>query len=336
MLVIDGSHGEGGGQILRSSLALSLMLGVPFRIERIRARRSKPGLLRQHLTAVRAAAAVGSADVEGAVLGSQTLAFHPRAVAGGSYRFDIGSAGSTTLVLQTVLVPLLLASAPSDVEFIGGTHNPHAPPFRFLERTFLPLLSAMGARVHVELVRPGFYPAGGGVLRMRIEPVARLTPIDALERGRQRTACAFAEVAKLPLLIAERELATIEGRTGWPTEHLVAAELTNSISAGNVISIELAYEHVTEVFTAFGERGVRAEDVAADAVEQMQRYVASDAVACEFLTDQLLLPMAIAGGGGFTAQCASLHATTNADVIEQFLERRVRFEQEDKRVRVTV
>ena len=162
MITIDGSAGEGGGQILRSSLALSLVTGQPFRMERIRAKRQKPGLLRQHLTAVEAAKAVGCAEVSGETLGSQTLDFRPGPVTPGNYRFAVGTAGSATLVLQTVLPALLTASDPSTLTLEGGTHNPLAPSFDFLDRCFMPLIHRMGPSVELELKRPGFFPAGGG------------------------------------------------------------------------------------------------------------------------------------------------------------------------------
>src|SRR5437867_958993 len=162
MLLIDGSQGEGGGQILRTALGLSLVTGTPIRIEKIRAGRAKPGLLRQHLTAVNAATAIGAVDVEGATLGSQELTFRPGTVKPGEYRFAVGTAGSTGLVLQTVLPPLLTAPGPSTLTLEGGTHNPTAPPFDFLARAFLPLISRMGPSATARLERPGFYPAGGG------------------------------------------------------------------------------------------------------------------------------------------------------------------------------
>src|SRR5690349_406818 len=158
MILIDGSSGEGGGQILRSALALSILTRTPFKMERIRAGRDKPGLLRQHLTAVNAAQEVSSADVTGAELGSRDLTFKPRTVQGGDRSFSIGSAGSTTLVLQTILPALLRASGPSTITIEGGTHNPAAPPFEFLARAYLPLLARMGAKVELTLDQPGFFP----------------------------------------------------------------------------------------------------------------------------------------------------------------------------------
>src|SRR5437016_1414247 len=183
MISIDGSEGEGGGQILRTSLALSLVTGQPFRMDRIRAKRQKPGLLRQHLTAVEAAKAVGCAEVMGAAMNSQTLEFRPAVVTPGNYRFAVGTAGSATLVLQTVLPSLLTASSTSTLTLEGGTHNPLAPPFDFLARSFMPLIQRMGPSVELELRRPGFFPDGGGRFHVRIEPVKKLPRLVLLDRG---------------------------------------------------------------------------------------------------------------------------------------------------------
>ena len=188
MITIDGSRGEGGGQVLRTSLALSLATGAPFRIEGIRAQRPKPGLLRQHLTAVQAAAAVGRARVEGAVAGASALTFSPDGVHAGEYAFSIGTAGSATLVLQTILPPLLVAGGRSVVTLEGGTHNPWAPPFDYLERVFLPVVNRLGPRVAVTLERHGFYPAGGGRFTITIEPAPRLARLDLCDRGRSSAA----------------------------------------------------------------------------------------------------------------------------------------------------
>ena len=336
MIQIDGSFGEGGGQILRTSLALSLITGEPFRITRIRARRKSPGLLRQHLTSVMAAARVGSARVDGAAAGSQELTFEPQTLQGGHYEFAIGSAGSTTLVLQTILVPLLVAAEPSTVVLEGGTHNPAAPSFDFLTKAFLPLVARMGARVDATLERPGFAPAGGGKIVVAIEPARTLGALELLERGEVIAKRARAVVANLPYDIARREIAVIAEKTGWPAESLQAHTVTGSIGPGNVVTLEAESEHVTEVVTAFGRRGVRGEDVAAGAVDEMQRYLASNAAVGEHLADQLLLPMAIGGGGAFTTVRPTEHATTNAEVIAKFLDARVTFANDGTCFRVDV
>jgi RNA 3'-terminal phosphate cyclase (ATP) len=236
MIRIDGSFGEGGGQILRTSLALSLVTGQPFRSEKIRAGRKTPGLLRQPLTAVNAAARIGQAEVEGTSIGSQQLTFTPGKVAAGEYAFAVGTAGSTTLVLQTVLPALLLAASsggPSRLTLEGGTHNPFAPPFDFLARAFLPLLNRLGPRVEATLERYGFYPAGGGKLTVTIEPAARLTRLELPERGEVTERRARAVVGNLPLRIAERELKIIRRKMSWKDEWLRAEAVENSPGPGN-------------------------------------------------------------------------------------------------------
>ena len=324
MVRIDGSFGEGGGQILRSSLSLSLVTGKPFRIENIRANREKPGLLRQHLTAVQAAAEVGSAEVEGASLGSKTLTFVPGKVRGGEFRYTIGTAGSGTLVLQTILPALITAAQPSRIEIEGGTHNPAAPPFEFLERCFIPLIEQMGPKVKLGLERYGFYPAGGGRFVVEITPTDVLTPIHLTSRGEITARRATALVANLPYHIARRELDTVGKLLNWDAESLRCQDTKNSVSPGNLVMVEISSSAVTEIFTAFGKRGVSAEDVAADAAEQARTYLHSNAAVGEHLADQLLLPLALAGEGSFSAVSLNLHAKTNMEVIRRFLP--VRFE----------
>lgn len=320
MLTIDGSYGEGGGQILRTALGLSLVTGTPFRIEKIRAGRKRPGLMRQHLTAVRAAAQVGGAEVEGATIGSQQLTFRPGKTTAGEYHFAIGTAGSATLVLQTVLPALLTASKPSVLTLEGGTHNPYAPPYDFLERAFLPLVSRMGPKLEAKLERYGFYPAGGGRFSIRVEPVAKLTAYDLCKRGAIYGRRARAIISALPVEVAERELKVVQQRLTWDASYCSVVEASSSRGPGNVLTIELVCEHVTEIFTGFGEKGVRAEKVAEEAAREARRYLASEAAVGEYLTDQLLVPMALAGSGSFVSTGLSRHATTNIEVIEKFLD----------------
>jgi RNA 3'-terminal phosphate cyclase (ATP) len=319
MLALDGSHGEGGGQILRSALALSMITGRPFRIEHIRAGRSKPGLLRQHLAAVNAAATISCAEVVDAQLHSREMTFTPAAVQPGNYFFAVGSAGSCTLVLQTVLPALVTAPGPSNLVIEGGTHNPHAPSVDFLHACFLPLLERMGPRVAVELDRAGFFPRGGGRIKIAVEPVARLTPLVLHERGAVRQRLARAVVADLPLSIAQRELAVVARELSWPADCCRAESLPRGCGPGNFITLDVAFEHVTELVTGFGMRGVPAEKVAASGVEQLQRYLAAEVPVGVHLADQLLLPIALAGGGAFVTLPLSPHATTNIGVIEAFL-----------------
>lgn len=319
MIRIEGSFGEGGGQILRTSLSLSLATGKRFRIENIRSKRARPGLLRQHLTAALAAADVSGAELEGATLCSPALTFAPGKVRGGEYRFAVGTAGSGTLVFQTVLPALSLASSPSRIVIEGGTHNPSAPPFDFLERTFLPLVERMGPKVRVRLERYGFYPAGGGRFSAEIEPAKTLTGLHLGERGEIVSRRVIAVVANLPRHIAQREVETVARLLNWGSECLTIEETRNSPGPGNVVMIEIASEEVTEIFSAFGKLGVTAETVASIAASEAREYLASRAVTGEHLADQLLLPLALAGAGSFTATKINMHARTNMAVIAQFL-----------------
>jgi len=337
MLTIDGSEGEGGGQVLRTSLALSLVTGTPFRIENIRARRSKPGLMRQHLTAVEAAAHFSRAELTGASVGSQQLTFSPGPGIPGKYAFAVGTAGSATLVLQTILPALMCAPGPTVAVFEGGTHNPLAPPFDFLQRAFLPLIARMGPKVTATLERPGFYPAGGGRFTVEIEPVGKLAPLELMERGEIRSRRARALIASLPPHIATRELEVVAAKLGWEQSALQLETIEGSRGPGNVLLIEVESDHVTELVTSFGEKGVRAEQVATQAVEQVRRYLAAGVPVGEHLADQLLLPLAMAGGGGFRTLSLSRHATTQIETLRRFLGVAVQTEElgrDDVRVRI--
>jgi RNA 3'-terminal phosphate cyclase (ATP) len=296
MIWIDGSFGEGGGQILRTALSLSLATGTPFRIENIRANRKNAGLLRQHLTAVLAAAKIGQAVVEGATLGSTALTFTPNSVLAGEYHFAVGTAGSGTLVLQTILPALLQASAPTRVTIEGGTHNSAAPPFDFLDRTFMPLIRRMGANVSLKLERYGFYPAGGGRFVAEIEPCGVLKPLEFGVRGHIRSKRVTAVVANLSARIAIREIERVSSMMSLTSEGTIT-DTKNSPGPGNIVLIEVESEDVTEVFSAFGRLGATSEKVAEEAVREAREYLVSQAVAGEHLTDQLLLPLALAGGG---------------------------------------
>jgi RNA 3'-terminal phosphate cyclase (ATP) len=324
MLQLDGSAGEGGGQILRTALGLSLVTGTPFVLDRIRAKREKPGLLRQHLTAVQAAAEIGRADVSGAAIGSRVLKFKPSGVTPGTYAFSVGTAGSATLVFQAVLPALLCASGATTLTLEGGTHNAWAPPYDFLEKAFLPLLGRMGARIVSKLERRGFYPAGGGRFTVTVEPCASLSRLDLRERGRSKGLRASAVVSALPVSIARRELKVVERALSVDPNRLKSVEEPRPSGPGNAVMIEAESEHVTELFTAFGEKKVGAETVAERACAEAAAYLESGAPVGEHLADQLLIPLALAGGGSFVSTPLSSHSTTNIDVIETFLPRKFR------------
>jgi RNA 3'-terminal phosphate cyclase (ATP) len=326
MLTIDGSSGEGGGQILRTSLALSLATHTPVRITGIRKGRQRPGLMRQHLTAVRACAKIGHAEIRGDEVGSKEITFSPGEVTPGDYTFEIGTAGSTTLVLQAVLPALLCAKDRSTIRLVGGTDNPMAPTFDFLARAYLPLLSKMGPIVTPELVARGFYPAGGGSFHVTIEPSPSLGRLDLLERGALVKKSVVATVANLPGAIARRELDAANALLGWDAACLRIETLKGAPGPGNVVSIVIESEHVTEVVTGFGEKGRPAEVVGEAAAREALAYLESGVPVGEHLADQLLLPMALAGGGSFRSVAPSSHTTTHLRLLEQILGIRSRVE----------
>lgn len=335
-LHIDGSHGEGGGQILRTALSLSVLQKRPIRIERIRAGRAKPGLMRQHLMCVKAAAAISAADVRGDTLGSGTLEFVPHALVGGSQHFAIGTAGSAMLVLQTLLPPLLRADAPSRIAIEGGTHNLLAPSADFIARCFLPQLARMGARVRLDVEKVGLFPAGGGRIVAHIEP-GPLAPLVLEERGARTGMGAHALVAAVPEHVALREITRVADRLKLRREQISHVDVGHRTGPGNVLSVWAEHEHVCELATSHGERGLPAETVADRACDALQAWIDSGAAVGEHLADQLLLPLWLAGSGSFITGAVSGHLATNAELINRFNGPRVAIEAIDGRLhRVSV
>ena len=324
MITIDGSEGEGGGQVLRNACALSLVTGEPFVIENVRGGREKPGLMRQHMTALEAACTIGGAECEGLTIGSSRIAFRPGQVTAGDYTFAVGTAGSTGLVLQTILLPLALARGSSRLVLEGGTHAAMAPPFEFLTRTFLPVVERMGPKVSARLARHGFYPRGGGRIEIEIEP-APLRRIDCLERGAPLGHGGTALFASIPGEIAARLVkAARKDLPEWEEGAIVIRELPADQGPGIALILEAAFEHVTEVMSGFGKLGLPAERLGHTTARRMAGYLASKAFAGPYLQDQLLLPFALAGGGSFTSVKISEHTRTAAQVIERFTGRTVR------------
>jgi len=315
MIHINGSSGEGGGQVLRTALGLSLAAGVPFQIEDIRGKRKKPGLLRQHLTAVRAATQIGGAEVIGDELKSDSLTFVPTSVKAGKYQFAIGTAGSCTLVLQALLPGLLMADAESEIIIEGGTHNPMAPSFDFLATTFLPLLESMGAKIKIELIRPGFFPAGGGKICVQITPTKKLQPLELCDWSFSHCSVQ-ALCAELPEQIGERELKTVREELDLKQEGDLLC--LDQYGPGNVVTIYAHSSTFVETFTGYGQKNVRAERVAARVAGQVGNYLDVAAPVGPYLADQLLIPMALAGGGHFVTARPSQHTLTNIEVIEMF------------------
>jgi RNA 3'-terminal phosphate cyclase (ATP) len=326
MITIDGSTGEGGGQILRSSLTLSAATGEAVRVTNIRANRSRPGLLRQHLTALNAIAEICGGHVTGGKLGSREITLRPGSVRAGDYHFSVGSAGSANLVLQTVLPVLVSAGAASKVTVQGGTHNPAAPPFDYLLECYFPALRKIGYVVRGELQSYGFYPAGGGELTVDIDGAATTCPFEKTERGDEVSRSLQAVIANLPADIAKRELNIASRLIELEEEAAMTILAPDSAGPGNVLYGRLVYESSTTLFSQFGEKGVSAEQVGKRLAKQMKTFSGSSAAIDHHLADQLLLPMALAKGGVFSTLRPSLHATTNAETVSKFTGRTISFE----------
>jgi RNA 3'-terminal phosphate cyclase (ATP) len=312
---LDASAGEGGGQIVRSALTLSLTTGRPIRLRGIRAGRDRPGLRPQHMTAVRAAADVGRAEVRGNEQGSRELEFRPGVRSAGEFNWSVGTAGSAPLVLQTVLPALLQGRTSSRLTVEGGTHNPAAPTYEFFSRTYLPLIGRMGPRVQARLERPGFYPRGGGRIQLDVEPVQELQQIEVRERGLIHQIRAGATVAGLDRSIAERELAAVRRFIGVPSSRREVQELDPACGPGNAVWVEVRAERVTEVFAAVGQKGSAAEQVGERVAREARRWLDVGAPVGRHLADQLLLPMAVAGGGVLRTLPLSSHAWTQVELI---------------------
>jgi len=338
---IDGSTGEGGGQILRTSLALACITGKSLHIENIRAARRNPGLAKQHLSCVRAVCQICGGQCRGDALKSSVLDFQPSPVQSGDFRFDIGSAGSASLVIQTVLPALFLADKPSAVTVTGGTHNPLAPPFDFLSETFLPAIEAAGFRGNCKLIKHGFYPAGGGKITFDVQPwqkntdriidlcgpgpVRNFTIGDTVRKGKVSNGAgkepqihARIYTAKLPPHIAQRQRKLLL-QSGLNIRNVEHIEVTDSDGPGNCAMIRLCSGERTTVFTAFGMRGKRSEEVISEVVNFTEDFLASGAAIDRFLADQLLIYMAMAEAGSYTTNELSSHFQTNMEVIKKFL-----------------
>jgi RNA 3'-terminal phosphate cyclase (ATP) len=321
IIEIDGSFGEGGGQILRSSLTLSAITGTPFKIKNIRSGRKKPGLMRQHLTCVKAVQRICSAFVIGAEVGSQELEFYPESINAGKYKFVVGTAGSTSLVFQTILPVLFMADDVSHVEFEGGTHNPMAPPFDYLDKVFLPTLLKMGIHVNRKLERYGFYPAGGGRFSVDIYPInGQLNPLEIVDRGVLVNESADCLIAFLRNDIAQREMAVVQENTGIMPKDMTITETDNTVGPGNVLYLTYKFAKSMAMSCQFGVQGVRAETVALKAIKEMHDLVESGAAIDAHLADQLIIPFALAGSGRFSTVKPSLHTKTNIEVVKKFLD----------------
>ena len=317
---IDGSMGEGGGQILRTSLALSCITGKSLHIEKIRAARRNPGLAKQHLSCIQAACQISNGKSQGAVQGSQVLDFQPGSIHCGDFSFDIGSAGSASLVIQTILPALLLADKSSTITVSGGTHNPLAPPFDFIHETFLPTIATAGFHANCKLEKFGFFPVGGGKITLRTQPWQKQKHqiIDLCEPSSNFKLDARIYTARLPIKIAQRQKKLLQ-QVSVDIDNIGHIEVTDSDGPGTAVCIRICGIDRTIVFTAFGKRGKPSESVIGDVVGLTKSFLGSRAAVDRFLADQLLIYMAIANRGCYTTDRISSHTETNMEVIKKFL-----------------
>lgn len=321
MVFIDGSLGEGGGQVLRSALSLAVLTGTPVRLENIRARRSKPGLMPQHLKAVEAAGAVGMARIDGAMLGSASLLFEPHGIRAGDFQFDIGTAGSTSLVLQTVFVPLSFSPSSSTVVLTGGTHVPRSPCFHYLDLHWAKFMRRAGYDGRLELERAGFYPRGGGRVCAAISPAGKLSPLWLTERGELKRIWGISAVANLGRQVAERQRRrALERLAGRCRELEIEVRELAARSPGTMLLLAAEFEQSQSCCVALGERGKPAERVAEEAADELLSFLDGDAAIDPYLADQLILPLAVAKGKSAlrTAKVTG-HLLTSAAVVKAFL-----------------
>ncbi len=320
MIEIDGSFGEGGGQIVRTALSLSALFGIPFRLVNIRRKRSKPGLRAQHVAAVRAVQEISGAVVEGAEINSRTLEFRPGKLKGGTFRFDIGTAGATPLVLQALLPPLLFSPTPSHVVLTGGTHVPISPPFHFIEQIFVPFLAQLGAHVRPRLLRYGFYPRGGGEIEADIEPCDAIKPVRMTADKGNLAVTGTSAVANLPLSIAQRQKSAVLaelGREGMEAE--VELKGLEAPGPGTFVFLQAEGPGCRAGFSSIGVRGKPAETVGAEAARELLEYHRREGCFDPRLADQAVLYLALARGESTIATTdITQHLVTNLAVIKAF------------------
>ncbi len=321
LLRIDGSLGEGGGQILRTSLALSAITGRAVEMFNIRARRKPPGLRPQHLQAVTALAKICQAQVEGTEIGSSTITFKPGTVVPGDYHFDIGTAGSVSLVLQTLFLPLCCTAEPSKVEITGGTHVPWSPCFHYLNLLWRRYLHHIGLEIRLEMSRAGFYPRGGGSLTAYIEPAGEFKPLALESRGQLIGLNGLSAVGNLPRRIAERQKAQAEKRlTQKGIRHDIELVEMPATGQGTMFLLVGEFENSQCCYYSLGEIGKRAEKVADEACDSFFEFLETEGVFDEHLADQIVLPLALAKGNSrFVTPKITLHLLTNLEVIKMFL-----------------
>ncbi len=347
LVVLDGSEGEGGGQILRSALSLSLITQTPFTLRNIRAHRKPPGLRPQHLACVRGAEAISGSSSQGAEVGASELTFTPGPVRPGEYLLEIGTAGSTALLLQCLYYPLALAGG-GQLTLRGGTHQPHSPSYPYLAAVWAPMLARLGLTLELHLKEAGFYPQGGGEIRAVVSPPSPVDRgVNLPSRGTLQDMDVGSFIAGLGLGIAERQgaaaLAVLREKGIYATTENLP--LAARHSRGTAVFIKAQFEHSVAGFTALGDRGKPAEQVGREAAAQATAFMASGGAVDEHLGDQLLVPAALLAAGvipgqrpvssRFTPSEVTSHLTTNARILERFLPVKIEVGPEGE-VRVTV
>ena len=342
---IDGSFGEGGGQILRTALALSSVRKEPIEIHSIRKGRKKPGLQPQHLASVRACAKICDAKVEGDHLGFTELKFVPGELKSGEYTFDVaeekGSAGSVSLVIQSILLPLLFCPEKCQVTIRGGTHVPFSPPFDYVTRVLLPFVSRIGVKVEAGIVKYGFYPQGGGEVNIRAYPTQRLSGLTLENKGKLVKLTGVSAVANLPVSIAERQKKTAEQILGQDKLNPeISVREVASVGPGTFLFLLAEFENSVAGFSALGERGKPAEMVAQEACQSLLDFLRTEAAVEEHLADQILPFLALAKEeSSFTVSKVTSHLLTNVWVVEKFKTSKIRVDGrvgEFGRIRITV
>ncbi len=325
MIEVDGSIGEGGGQVLRTSLTMSVMVGDEFRIYNIRTGRKNPGLRPQHFKAVEAATTICNGIVSGAELGSQELVFKPGDLKPGNYSFAIGTAGSVSLVLQTIFVPLSHSTRSSRIKITGGTHVPWSPSYHYLDYQWLPYLRRLGYEADLNLLKAGFYPKGGGQISVEIKPATAFLPIENKERGKLIHIRGLSGVANLPRKIAERQRNQVIKRLGnkYPLNDLHIGILP-SYGKGTILLLLAEFEFSQACFFSLGAIGKPAEKVADEAIDELEDFIATNGVVDGYLADQILIPLVFAKGESiFKTSKITKHLQTNVEVIRHFSRARI-------------
>jgi len=325
---IDGSFGEGGGQILRTALALSAILKKPFTLRHIRSKRKNPGLQAQHLEGVEALARITEAQTEGVQFGSQKITFLPKKILPGDYHFEVRTAGSVPLLLQALFLPLCFAEGISTLTLVGGTHVPWSPPFHYLSEVLLPTLQSMGISSEVTIEKWGWFPKGGGKIQVKINPIDELKAFSLVERGPLKKIRGLSAICKLPKQVAERQrddvLRRIEKALKTEAEIKVLDDVPGK-GPGSFLFLVVESEDGLAGFSSLGGKGKRAEEVGKEAFDSMKEYIDSEGCLDPHLADQLIPFMALAkGNSSFTTTRMTEHLLTNLWVVQHFLDLKIK------------